>query len=232
MTSKKTKLLYIEDEPHLSRIVKETLELKGYDVLHAKDGTGILDLMQSFRPHLCILDVMLPHIDGFTLGGLVRNVNAAIPIIYLTAKTQTQDIVQGFQSGGTEYIRKPFSIEELIVRIENQLRMAGSVAEPKDEGEHIKLGDSTFHPLRYELKTADEVYKLSHRESQVLGMLCKHRNQSIERKYLLQAVWGDDSFFNSRNLDVYIRKLREYFSNDPSVEIITLKGVGYFFKAE
>jgi len=225
----KTRLLYIEDEPYLGRIVRETLELKGYEVLHKKDGTAILDQVQSFQPHLCILDVMLPHIDGFTLGGLVRERYPTLPLIYLTAKTQAADIVQGFHSGGTDYVRKPFSMEELIARIENQLRIAGrSAAHEGDEA--IKLGRYTFYPLRYELVSADTAVKLSHRECQVLSVLCRHKNQSLERKYLLQAVWGDDSFFNSRNLDVYIRKLRDYLGGDPDLEIITLKGIGYFFK--
>lgn len=226
--NERKRLLYIEDEPYLSRIVKDTLELKGYEVLHQKDGSKITELIQKFQPHVCILDVMLPNIDGFTLGGLIRNVHPRLPIIFLTAKTQTHDVIAGFASGGTDYIKKPFSMEELIVRIENQLRIGSDQSVPSNE--EIKLGNINFYPSRYELVKTNESIKLSHRESQVLGFLCKHRNQAIDRKMLLQIVWGDDSFFNSRNLDVYIRKLREYLAGDQDVEIITLKGVGYFFR--
>jgi DNA-binding response OmpR family regulator len=227
---KKKRLLYIEDEPYLARIVRETLELKGYEVMHQKDGGRILDLVQSVQPDLCILDVMLPNVDGFTLGGLIRNVHPRLPIIFLTAKTQTQDIVTGFASGGTDYIKKPFSMEELIARVENQVRLAENKQEAQIQEEEVALGKSRFFPGRYELQTTDTVVKLSHREAQVLGLLCRHRNQAMDRRQLLQMVWGDDSFFNSRNLDVYIRKLREYFQGNDAVEIITLKGVGYFFR--
>jgi DNA-binding response OmpR family regulator len=227
---RKKRLLYIEDEPYLSRIVRETLELKGYEVTHQKDGGRILDLVQSVQPDLCILDVMLPNIDGFTLGGLIRNIHPRLPIIFLTAKTQTQDIVTGFASGGTDYIKKPFSMEELIARVENQMRLSVNGQEAQVQEEEVVLGNSRFYPARYELLTPAGTIKLSHRETQVLNLLCRHKNQSIDRRQLLQMVWGDDSFFNSRNLDVYIRKLRDYFQDDDAVEIITLKGVGYFFR--
>jgi DNA-binding response OmpR family regulator len=224
------RLLYIEDEPYLARIVKETLALKGYDIMHLKEGSKIIDVINEFRPQLCILDVMLPHIDGFTLGGLIRNSQPKLPIIFLTAKTQPQDVVDGFSSGGTDYIKKPFSMEELIARIENQFRLSSINEELAASSEVVNIGNCQFYPSRYELKTISQRYRLSNREAQVLAVLCKNRNQSIDRKQLLKMVWGDDSFFNSRTLDVYIRKLREYLDGDPSVEIITLKGVGYFFQ--
>jgi DNA-binding response OmpR family regulator len=123
-------------------------------------------------------------------------------------------------------------MEELIARVENQLRLAAKEPQTQHHEDEILLGNCTFYPGRYELQAGLSIIKLSHRESQVLGLLCRHRNQTIERKRLLQLVWGDDSFFNSRNLDVYIRKLREHFAGDPRVEIITLKSVGYFFRAE
>ena len=226
----KKKVLYIEDEPYLARIVKDTLELKGYDVLHKRDGSKIMELVSSYSPDICLLDVMLPNTDGFTLANHIRNINPNLPVIFLTAKTQTEDLVKGFSSGGTDYLRKPFSMEELIVRMENQLKIMNRDASALQSlPEEVILKQFTFYPGRYELNTAAGVVKLSHRESQILGVLCANINQTVDRRALLQAVWGDDSFFNSRNLDVYIRKLRGYFADADGIEIITLKGKGYHF---
>ncbi len=224
-----TKILYVEDEQFLARIVKETLELKNYTVQHVKDGGRVLDALQHFSPDICILDIMLPNTDGFTLGERIHNLYPQLPIIFLTAKTTTTDVIKGFSSGGTDYLKKPFSIEELIVRIENQLRIAGKPRGTASVQEEITLGQSKFYPALYELHTADKIIKLSNRETQVLHVLCQNSNHPIERRLLLKNIWGDDSFFNSRNLDVYIRKLREHFSAEAAVEIITLKGIGYHF---
>lgn len=228
---KKKKVLYVEDEVFLARIVKETLELKGYEVMHKKDGARVIEILNSFDPDICVLDVMLPNVDGFTLGSMIRNVEPRLPIIFLTAKTQTDDVVKGFSSGGTDYLRKPFSMEELMVRIESQIKIHSTKSDSPAENlpEEVMLGSFRFYPGRYELQQNGNTIKLSHRESQVLGILCNYRNKPVERKTLLHAVWGDDSFFNSRNLDVYIRKLREHFEAEPGIEIITLKGIGYHF---
>src|SRR4051812_15302692 len=123
---KQHRVLYVEDEAHLARIVKESLERKGFEVLHRKDGTRILEHMQSFQPDACVLDVMLPHVDGFTLGSMIRSAHPKLPIIFLTAKSQTSDVLAGFSSGGTDYLRKPFSMEELVVRLENQIRISAN----------------------------------------------------------------------------------------------------------
>ena len=224
------KILYIEDEPYLGRIVRETLTLKGYEVLHKKDGTRLTDIIRQFVPDICVLDVMLPHIDGFTLGNVIRNIFPQLPIIFLTAKSQTEDLVQGFASGGTDYIRKPFSMDELMVRIDNQLRLVQYKNNSNaDLPEEVQLNSWRFYPGKLELHQEKTVTRLSQRESQILSMLCLHRNKALDRRVLLQTVWGDDSFFNSRNLDVYIRKLRAHFATDKSIEIITLKGQGYLF---
>jgi DNA-binding response OmpR family regulator len=226
----KKKVLYIEDEPYLARIVKDTLELKGYEVLHKKDGLRIMESVSAFAPDICLLDVMLPQIDGFTLATHIHNLLPKLPIIFLTSKTQTDDLVKGFSSGGTDYLKKPFSMEELIVRIENQLKImnreTSALTALPDE---VQLKQYRFYPGRYELHTPTDVIKLSHRESQILALLCTHANNAIDRRTLLQTVWGDDSFFNSRNLDVYIRKLRGYFEGADGIEIVTLKGKGYHF---
>lgn len=226
----KLKILYIEDEPYLARIVKETLELKGYEILHHKDGAKVIESLGSFNPDVCVLDVMLPNIDGFTLGSMIRNIHPRLPIIFLTAKSQTDDVLKGFSSGGTDYLKKPFSMEELVVRIENQVKISKPDNQPASSAtQEIKLGSITFFPARYELQTPGGTIKLSNRESQILAILCNYMNNAIDRRTLLHMVWGDDSFFNSRNLDVYIRKLRDYLSAEKEIEIITLKGIGYHF---
>jgi DNA-binding response OmpR family regulator len=225
------KILYLEDEPYLARMVKDTLELQGYTVMHKKDGGKLMELLHQFKPDLCLFDVMLPYMDGFTLGSTVRNIYPRLPIIFITAKTQTGDLLKGFSSGGTDYIKKPFSMEELMVRIEAQIAMTGEpVTAVNSLPDEVVLKQFRFYPGRYELHYEGKVIKLSNRESQILAMLCTHANKTLERRELLRAVWGDDSFFNSRNLDVYIRKLRSYLSSSGSgIEIITLKGIGYHF---
>ena len=226
----KKKVLYIEDEPYLARIVKDTLELKGYEVMHRKDGVKIMEHVAAFSPDICLLDVMLPDIDGFAVANHIHNIMPHLPVIFLTAKTQTDDLVKGFASGGTDYLKKPFSMEELVVRMENQLKiMSRDTTAAHTLPEEVMLKNYKFYPGKYELHTPAGITKLSNRESQILAMLCTHVNSALDRRELLQMVWGDDSFFNSRNLDVYIRKLRGYFSKADGIEIITLKGKGYHF---
>jgi len=224
-----TKILYVEDEPFLGKIVKESLESRKYEVQMVADGQKVLAAYEQFQPDICVLDVMLPNVDGFTLGGRIRQQSPDMPIIFLTAKTQTEDVLKGFQSGGNDYVRKPFSVEELIIRIENLLALVrGKALVP----EHcVAIGQYEFDTNKQELRLGDTVRKLSHRESELLKILVEHRNFSVERKKILNQIWGDDSFFNSRNLDVYIKKLRDYLQEDAEVEIITLKGVGYHFVA-
>lgn len=225
---KKIKVLYVEDEPFLGKIVSESLESRQFDVCLVADGGEVMSAFATFQPDICVLDVMLPHRDGFSLGREIREKSPQIPIIFLTAKNQTQDVVQGFESGGNDFIRKPFSQEELIVRIQNLLRMSGvllTVSKPSDG--QIRLGRYRFAPMRQELQLEEDSRALSHRENQLLEILATRPNEVISRKDILQEVWGNDSFFNSRNLDVYITRLRDYLKEDSAVQILTLKGVGY-----
>lgn len=225
----KTKILYIEDEQFLGKIVKDTLEKSSYDVRWETDGAKVMSSFEVFSPDICVVDIMLPNIDGYTLCRNIRGIYPDLPIIFLTAKTETADLIKGFDAGGTDYMHKPFSIEELIVRIENQLSIHNGRSKTRDINEKISLGKTTYLPRLFELHLNDEIIKLSNREAQVLSILCANRNHITDRKNLLLSVWGDDSFFNSRNLDVYIRKLRQYFKVDPAVSIETLKGKGYLF---
>lgn len=232
--SKKIRVLYVEDEPFLAKIVKESLESRQYEVNLVTDGALVIPAFEQYKPDICILDVMLPNVDGFSLGEQIRKRDDQVPIIFLTAKTQTQDVVKGFSKGGNDYLKKPFSMEELIMRMQNLLKIMQHNEQKTTEShpDKVAIGTYSFYPLRYELERDGEATKLSHREAQVLQLLIDHRNLSLERKKILKEVWGDDSFFNSRNLDVYIKKLRDYLKEDESVQIITLKGVGYRFVVE
>jgi DNA-binding response OmpR family regulator len=226
----KTKILYVEDEQFLGKIVKESLESRDFDVHMVADGAGAMSAFRSFQPDICVLDVMLPHKDGFTIGKEIHTLQPEIPIIFLTAKNQTQDVLKGFSSGGNDYIRKPFSMEELIARIQNLLQIKGNGPAVKDSQDGpITIGAYTFDHRKYELRFEDQVRKLSHREAELLLIFARNQNSTVERRTILKEIWGDDSFFNSRNLDVYIKKLRDYLIHDESVQIITLKGIGYQF---
>lgn len=226
----KQRVLYIEDEPFLGRIVMETLVSQNFEVLWKMDGHNLLTDARTFSPDICVLDIMLPDVDGYQLCRQLRNRFPAIPVIFLTAKTETADLVKGFEAGGTDYMRKPFSIEELMIRIRNQIMlMEGKVPAVTDPEDQIELGIYLFQPGRSELNSPDRCIKLSMRDTQVLSFLCEHINKVADRREMLMTIWGDDSFFNSRTLDVYIRKIRNYLSGDPNLELVTMKGKGYLF---
>jgi DNA-binding response OmpR family regulator len=218
------KILYVEDEPFLGKIVKESLESRNFEVKLVADGGQALPAFRQFQPDACVLDVMLPNRDGFVIGQDIRQLDPQMPILYLTAKNQTQDVLQGFSSGGNDYIRKPFSMEELIVRIHNLLQLTQSTT---PAAEYYPIGRFQFFPIQQELHLDGQVRKLSHREAQLLEIFASQPNVVIARKDVLDKIWGNDSFFNSRNLDVYITRLRDYLKEDGGVQIITLKGVGY-----
>jgi DNA-binding response OmpR family regulator len=222
----KAKVLYVEDELFLAKIVSETLQSRGYDVILESDGGKAFDQFNKEKPDVCVLDIMLPNKDGFAIADQIRDKDAAVPIIFLSAKSQTNDVVNGFKVGANDYIRKPFSIEELIVRIENVLRHK---TVPAEEVEEVQIGRYTFNMKRQTLNHTHEQRKLSYRESELLKLLYENRDKIVQRSEILTLLWGSDSFFNSRNLDVYITKLRGYLKHDPAIEIITIKGVGYRF---
>ena len=218
------RVFYLEDEPFLAQVVVESLQKNGYEVHHVSTGAHAVEECLRIEPDLCLLDVMVPVVDGFQIGKDIREKVAELPIIFLTAKVQSSDVVEGFNSGGTDYLRKPFSMEELLVRMEHHLKWK---PETGNKVEAIKLGAFDFDKYKQELKFKGEATRLSYRESQLLDFLVQSREGIAERKDILMNLWGDDSYFNSRNLDVYIKKLRDRLKKDPDVEIITLKGVGY-----
>ncbi len=222
------KILYVEDEPFLGKIVKESLESRDYEVKMITDGALVMTAYEAWQPDICVLDVMLPNKDGFTIGKEISAINPAMPIIFLTAKNQTSDLLEGFKSGGNDYIKKPFSMEELIVRVQNLLSLATSTT-PQIDPSNISIGQYIFYPLKYQLVQGQHIQKLSHREAELLKIFTNNQNKAVNRKEILLKIWGDDSYFNSRNLDVYIKKLRNYLKADPSIKIVTLKGIGYHF---
>jgi two-component system, OmpR family, response regulator VicR len=223
---KNPKILYVEDEVFLAKIVSETLQSRGYEVIHEGDGANAMKRFEESQPDVCLLDIMLPNKDGFDIADEIREKNTGVPIIFLSAKSGANDVVNGFKLGGNDYIRKPFSMEELIARIENVLK--GS-QQPEPVTDEIAIGEYSFNSKRQTLVHPKETRKLSYRESELLRTLYENKHSIVERRDILNLLWGSDSFFNSRNLDVYITKLRNYLKLDPAIEIITVKGVGYRF---
>lgn len=179
----KTKILYVEDEPFLGRIVKESLEVRDFEVRMVTDGKLVQSVFEEFHPDICVLDVMLPNKDGYAIAQDIRQLNATVPIIFVTAKTQTEDLIKGFEVGGNDYLRKPFSMEELIVRVNNLLQLTQKLsAGPK---ESIAIGKFEFAPQRYELRKDGKAKKLSHREAMLLQILAENQNANIDRKTML-----------------------------------------------
>lgn len=216
-------ILLAEDEPSLGLIIKESLETRDFKILLCKNGQEALAVFQNEKPQLLVLDVMMPMKDGFTLAKEIRAMDQNIPIIFLTAKTQTQDVVEGFSIGGNDYLKKPFSMEELIARIHNLLRSASQTASgPVSIGKY--QFDFTRQTLQY--KTEEKV-QLTHREAHLLQLMVQHSNTLVERSEILKQLWGTDDFFNGRSMDVFITKLRKKLQKDPSVEIINVRGFGY-----
>lgn len=223
-----TKILYLEDEHYLGRIVKDSLSSRGYDIRLVTDGANLMRNFNQFKPEICVLDIMVPNIDGYSLARMINEKAPEIPIIFLSAKTQTSDVINGFKSGGNDYIKKPFSMEELILRIENLLQLQGK-KERILINKIIKLGAYEFAYSKFQLSYKKEVITLSHRENELILLFSTSINKKLDRSKILNDIWGNDSIHNSRNLDVYIRKLRVYFEKDPNIKLITLRGVGYHF---
>lgn len=225
------KVLYLEDEVFLGRIVTESLSSRGYDIRLVSDGAVFMENYDDFKPHICVLDIMVPNKDGYTIASELKERKDGIPIIFLSAKVQTEDVIKGFRSGGNDYMKKPFSMEELIVRIESLVSL--SRQKEDDTQEVFHLGAYTYDYTAMTLTYREESpIQLSHRENELLLLCCKSQNQQLNRKDILDKLWGDDSIYNSRNLDVYARKLRVYLEKDPSIQLITLRGVGYKFIVE
>ncbi|WP_350290431.1 response regulator transcription factor [uncultured Croceitalea sp.] len=217
------KILLAEDELALGQIVKESLETRNFKVLFCDNGDTAFKTYQREKPELLVLDVMMPKKDGFTLAKEIRAQDKQIPIIFLTAKSQTKDVVEGFEHGGNDYLKKPFSMEELIVRI-HALLDRNRLKKTKDQR---KIGNYTFDYTKQKLTFNTEEVQLTHREAELLFHLSETRNEILDRSLILKKIWGDDDFFNARSMDVFITKLRKKLKKDENIQIVNVRGYGY-----
>lgn len=231
MATEKIKILLAEDDNNLGVLLKESLDDKGFLTTLCKNGDEALVKFKNHKFDLCIFDVMMPLKDGFTLAKEVRQINDHVPIIFLTAKSLKEDIIDGFKLGADDYITKPFSFEELLLRVQAVLRrtMSQATTTGTDANEQVEftLGDYKFDYKHQTLIYKKESQKLTSKESELLRLLSIHMNNILERSFSLKAIWGDDSYFNARSMDVYIAKLRKYLSKDPRIEIINVHGKGF-----
>lgn len=219
----KIKVLIAEDEASLGMIVKESLESRNFEVFHAENGEEAFEFYQTKNPDILVLDVMMPKKDGFTLAKEIRLENKGIPIIFLTAKSQTSDVLEGFNHGGNDYLKKPFSMEELIVRIKALLDRV----ELKTNVENIKIGAYIFNLTKQTLEFSSKIEQLTHREAQLLFYLFEKKNEVLDRTFILNKLWGNDDFFNARSMDVFISKLRKKLKKDANIQILNVRGFGY-----
>jgi two-component system, OmpR family, response regulator len=222
----KTKLLLAEDDENLGLLLKEYLVAKGYDADLYPDGEAAYKGFMKEHYDICILDIMMPKKDGFTLAKDIRIVNADIPVIFLTAKNLKEDVLEGFKTGADDYITKPFSMEELILRIEAILRRTAQESQSNSQ-QIFTLGRYSFDTRKQTLTEGEEIVKLTTKESDLLKLLCQNANKVLERNYALKSIWIDDNYFNARSMDVYITKLRKHLKDEPTVEIINVHGKGY-----
>ncbi|WP_114941232.1 response regulator transcription factor [Mucilaginibacter endophyticus] len=224
----KVNILLVEDEPVLASIVKESLDSRGFGVSIAGNGTEGWSLFNLNKPDLCIVDVMLPKKDGYSLVRDIRMTNSRVPIIFLTARTQMEDVLKGLELGADDYMKKPFSMEELILRIKALLRRSQM---PEIDGEHegdILLGNLLFNHQRLAISGEGHTAYLSQREGDLLRLLIQYRNRLLDRRIALLQIWGEDNRFNARSMDVYITRLRKFLkSGGSSIEILSVRGQGY-----
>lgn len=226
--SQKQKILMVEDDQYLGLIVKECFETRGFEVTWCQDGHKGQNAYETEQPDICIFDVMMPEKDGFSLAEEIRKTDKETPIVFLTARSMTEDVIKGFSIGAHDYVKKPFSMEELIVRVQSILDRAGS-SSPALSRNIFQLGQYSFDFEKQTLTHPKEKRSLTPREAELLKMLCQNTNAVVDRKAILKKIWGDDSFFNGRSLDVFMTKLRKYLKKDENIRIINLRGEGYKF---
>lgn len=226
MTKPKIRILLAEDDENLGMLLNEYLRAKDYDTQLFADGDKAYRSFVKEHYDICILDVMMPIKDGFTLAKEIRQGNLDIPIIFLTAKSLKEDVIEGFKIGGDDYITKPFSMEELLFRIEAILRRSGT-GNNQAAIEVYEIGNYTYDTKKQTLKFKDELTRLTTKEGELLKLLCNNKNKILDRNFALKTIWLDDNYFNARSMDVYITKLRKYLKKDPSIEIINVHGKGF-----
>ena len=225
-TRMKANILLVEDDMNLGFVIQDNLKIEGYHVHLSRDGKDGLKAYNEAKYDLCILDVMLPKKDGFSLAEDIRKLSIEVPIVFLTAKSMTEDKIKGFKAGADDYITKPFSMDEFSLRIEAILKRTGSISAKKSNG--FALGKYFFDSSNYKLSIGEtEIKKLTKKEADILRILCEQKGNVVERDLILNLVWGDDSYFNGRSLDVFITKLRKYLKEDDAINIKNVHGVGF-----
>ena len=229
MDNKKIKILYVEDDVNLGFVTKDNLQKKGFDITLCQDGLEAAQTFGTQKFDLCILDVMLPKIDGFALAQKFRDKDKNIPILFLTAKAMLEDKLQGFKIGGDDYITKPFSIDELVLKIEVFLKRSRVYTEVAEEKNKYHIGSYDFDFKELTLKNKDNTYSLTLREAELLRMLSINRNQVVRRESILHQVWGEDNYYIGRSLDVFVSRLRKMFADDENIQIENVRGVGFKF---
>ena len=229
MDNKKTRILYVEDDVNLGFVTKDNLLKKGYDITLVQDGLTAAQTFTQQKFDLCILDVMLPKIDGFALAQKIRDKDKNIPILFLTAKSMLEDKLQGFKLGGDDYITKPFSIDELVSKVEVFLKRSKVYATNAEEKNLYHIGNYEFDFKELTLKNKNNSYALTLREAELLRMLSLNRNQVVRREAILHQVWGEDNYYIGRSLDVFVSRLRKMFADDPHIQIENVRGVGFKF---
>jgi two-component system response regulator VicR len=222
------KILYVEDDPNLGFVTKDNLEMEGYEIVHFQDGKEAWKSFSKDKYDLCLLDVMLPELDGFSLAEKIRKQNQQVPIIFLTAKTMQEDRIAGLKIGGDDYVTKPFSIEELSLRIKIFLKRKEVSKIVGGIGNWV-IGCYSFDYQQLKLESANKIEQLTHREAEVLKFLCERKNQVIKRDEILTAIWGRDDYFLGRSLDVFVTRLRKMLAGDPSIKIENVHGIGFRF---
>jgi DNA-binding response OmpR family regulator len=222
----KAKILLAEDDTNLGFVVSDQLKSEGYAVTLALDGSEAFQKFNQDKFHLCIFDVMMPKKDGFSLAKDIRNIDKEIPILFLTAKSMTEDKIEGFKIGGDDYLTKPFDFQELLLRIKSLLKRVNIVEEVAND-KIIELGTYTFDSENYKLNHVNFEKSLTKKEAQILAILCKFKNQVVSREIVMNAVWGQEDYFIGRSLDVFITKLRKYFSEDEKIQISNIHGIGF-----
>lgn len=223
------KVLYVEDEPFLSHIVSDGLKSSGYAVQVVGDGNLVMDAYLLLKPDICILDIMLPSKDGYTLAKELKAIQPDLPIIFLSAKVLTEDVVKGFKSGGNDYLKKPFSMEELLVRLEALLHRFGreSSSAAVENSKVYAFGNCQLDTVQQILTTSSGDHSLSFKESALLEMMILRKNDVLERQEALIKIWGDDNYYNTRSMDVFMTHLRKLLKDEPGIQIMNLRSIGY-----
>ena len=230
MTDTAYHILLAEDDIDFGNILKQYLEISGYSISWAKDGVEALRLFEQEQFNICVLDVMMPKMDGFTLAEKIIEVRPEIPFIFLTARTLKEDKLKGLKLGADDYIVKPFEADELVLRISNILKRTNSVERSKKAEESIEIGSYNFNTRRLELKHANVTHQLTEKEAELISFLLERKNQLLKREEILKAVWKNDDYFSGRSMDVFISLLRKYFKEDTSISIKSSRGIGLEFK--